>query len=170
VLVAFDWVAAEVSLLGVCVLDCEAGAAAEADAAFGSVELKLAAGLAVDELAGLLAAEFELLLISELVPLAADGLVLPVAAGAAELLLLGVEALWFIADVSLEPPGVVAAEDGEVVLPVFPLLLPLVQWSAIIVTELTWKVFPELPLLALLPLWLLLDALLLLPLEGCPVT
>jgi hypothetical protein len=169
VLVAFDWVAAEVSLLGVCVLDCEAGAAAEADAAFGSVELKLAAGLAVDELAGLLAAEFELLLISELVPLA-DGLVLPAATGAAELLLLGVEALWFMADASLEPPGVVAAEDGEVVLPVFPLLLSVVQWSAIIVTELTWKVFPELPLLALLPLWLLLDALLLLPLEGCPVT
>jgi hypothetical protein len=169
VLVAFDWVAAEVSLLGVCVLDCEAGAAAEEDAAFGSVELKRAAGLAVDELAGLLAAEFELLLISELVPLA-DGLVLPAATGAAELLLLGVEALWFMADASLEPPGVVAAEDGEVVLPVFPLLLSVVQWSAIIVTELTWKVFPELPLLALLPLWLLLDALLLLPLEGCPVT
>jgi hypothetical protein len=159
VLAAFDWVAAEVSLLGVCVLDCEAGAAAEEDAALGSVALELAAGL-VDELLGLLTAEFELLFISELVPLA-DGLLLPAAAGAAEPLLLGVEALWFIADASL---------DGEVVLPVFPLLLPVVQWSAIIVTELTWKVFPELPLLALLPLWLLLDALLLLPLEGCPVT
>ena len=158
-LAAFDWVAAEVSLLGVCVLDCEAGAAAEEDAALGSVALELAAGL-IDELLGLLAAEFELLFISELVPLA-DGLLLPAAAGAAEPLLLGVEALWFIADASL---------DGEVVLPVFPLLLPVVQWSAIIVTELTWKVFPELPLLALLPLWLLLDALLLLPLEGCPVT
>ena len=168
-LAAFDWVAAEVSLLGVCVLDCELGAAAEEDAALGSVALELAAGLAVDELPGLLAAEFELLLISELVPLA-DGLVLPAAAGAVEPLLLGVEALWFIADASLEPLGVVAAEDGEVVLPVFPLLLPVVQWSAIIVTDLTWKVFPELPLLAPLPLWLLLDALLLLPLEGCPVT
>ena len=47
------------------------------------------------------------------------------ALAALEVSLLGVEALdWFIADVSL---GVAAAEEGEVVLPADPLLLPVVQ-------------------------------------------
>ena len=126
----FALAALEVSLLGACALDCEAGAAAEEDAALvESIEFELADGLAVDELPGLLAAEFELLLTSELVPLVAGLVVLPAAARVDELLVpLGVDALdWFIADVSLEPPGVAAAGDGEVVLPADPVLLPVVQ-------------------------------------------
>ena len=114
-LAAFDWVAAvsllgaawfafaalEGSLLGVWALDCAAGAAAEEEAELvESIEFPLV-----------------------------DGLVFPDAAGADELLALaGVEALdWFIADASLEPLGVAAAEEGEVVLPAAPLLLPVVQ-------------------------------------------
>jgi hypothetical protein len=89
-----------VSLLEVCVLDCEAGG--EEDAAFvESIELALVDGLVVDELPGLLAAEVELL---------------------------GVDAPdWFIAELSLEPLGVLSAEDGDVVLPADPVLLPVVQ-------------------------------------------
>ena len=115
-LLAFDWVAAEVSLvgaawfalaaleaslLGVCVLDCQAGAAE--DAAFvESIELAVFDGLIADVLPGLLAAE----------------LGLP----------LGVDALdWFMAEVSVEPLGALAAEDGEVVLPTGPVLLAAVQ-------------------------------------------
>lgn len=80
--------ALEVSLLGLCGLDCEAGAAAEEDAAFvESIELALLDAPVADELPGLLAAEYELLL--------------------------GVDALdWFMAEVSVEPMGVLAAEDG----------------------------------------------------------
>jgi hypothetical protein len=72
------------------------------------------------------------------------------------------EADWFI-DMSLE----VLAEAGAIV-PEFPVLpVVLLQWSAIIVTELTWKVLPELLALAVL-VPALLELLAVLPLAGWP--
>ena len=102
-----------------------------------------------------------LLLISELV-LPVDGVVVPAAAlvsaavlvPAAGLVLLGEGVLldWFIAELSVEGVELLAAEGG--LLLDAPVLLPAPQWSEIMVTELTWKAFPEAPALAVLPLGL----------------
>jgi hypothetical protein len=123
----------------------------------GDAALALVSGVVV-EVALLLGAVVVLaLLLGEAALALVSGIVVDVA------LLLGavVVADWLVLDISLELlEGVFEADEGGVLVPEAPVELEL-QWSEIIVTELTWKVLLS-PVLGLLlevvPVVLLLPA------------